>query len=92
MWLQATKFSYLGLFFGVAILIGFGFGNWLDKRWHTGPWLMMLGVMCGIAAGFKELIRLAKQFSADSRRQSSQKEAQPAPDAPAPSENEDRSP
>lgn len=63
MWLQATRFSYLGLFFGIAVILGYGGGAWLDRRFHTAPWLSILGVLLGIASSFKELYRLASQYS-----------------------------
>jgi ATP synthase protein I len=59
MWLAASRVSYIGIFFGVAICIGFFFGRWLDTRWHTAPWLSLVGLLVGIASGFRELIRIA---------------------------------
>lgn len=67
MWLQAAGYSYVGIFFGISIVIGYLGGAWADRRLHTAPWLMMLGVLCGIAAGFKELYRLARQFQRESK-------------------------
>ncbi len=61
----ASKYGYLGIFFGVAALLGYGVGVWLDKRFHTDPWLSILGLFIGIAAGFKELYRLARQGMKD---------------------------
>ena len=61
----ASKYSYIGIFFGVAILIGYFGGDWLDHRYHTGPWLSLVGLFIGIAAGFRELYRLAKQGMKD---------------------------
>ena len=68
-WVQATRYSYLGLFFGCAIFIGYSGGAWADHRFHTAPWLMMVGVLLGIAASFKELFRLANQFRREERNQ-----------------------
>lgn len=65
LWVQATRYSYLGLFFGCAVFIGYAGGAWLDRRFHTAPWLMMVGVLLGIAAGFKELLRLAGNYRRD---------------------------
>lgn len=65
--IQAARFSYLGLFFGCAIFIGYFGGLWLDRRFHTAPWLQMLGVLFGIAAGFKELLRLANQYRKETK-------------------------
>lgn len=66
--MQAANFSYLGIFFGVSVVVGYAGGSYADRRLHTAPWLMLLGVLCGIAAGFKELLRLGRRFQRESRR------------------------
>ena len=58
----ASKYSYVGIFFGVAIAVGHFAGHWLDGKLHTNPWLGFIGVILGTAAGFRELYRLAKQY------------------------------
>lgn len=55
-----SRYSYLGIFFGVAIVLGLLGGHWLDRRWHTEPWLMIAGLLVGVVAGFRELYRMAK--------------------------------
>jgi F0F1-type ATP synthase assembly protein I len=75
MWLAASRVSYIGIFFGVAIVIGFFSGRWLDSRWHTTPWLSLVGLLIGIASGFRELIRIAMRFQRESGRE--QEEQQP---------------
>lgn len=62
MWLQAASLSYLGIFFGISVVIGQSCGGYLDGRLHTTPWLRMLGVLLGLAAGFKELYRIVKRY------------------------------
>ncbi|MBL8635700.1 MAG: AtpZ/AtpI family protein [Myxococcales bacterium] len=62
MWLQAASLSYLGIFFGVSLVIGAAIGSFLDRKWGTHPYLMMVGVVLGIATGFNELWRLAKRY------------------------------
>ena len=57
----ASRYSSLGIFFGVAIVLGYLGGRWLDGRLHTAPWLSMVGLFVGIIAGFRELYRLAKR-------------------------------
>jgi ATP synthase protein I len=57
----ASRYSYVGIFFGVSALIGFLGGAWLDRRWHTSPWLGIVGLLLGVAAGFRELYRISKQ-------------------------------
>lgn len=46
-----------GLEFTGAILAGLFVGHWLDRRWGTGPWLVMVGVFVGAGAGFFSLYR-----------------------------------
>ncbi len=59
----AAQLSYLGIFFGVAILIGYGAGRWIERRWGGAPWPSLGGVLLGVAAGFRELYRVARRFS-----------------------------
>ena len=65
LWTTFSKLSYIGIFFGVAICIGFFGGRWLDTRWLTTPWLSVFGLLVGVAAGFRELVRIAKQVQKD---------------------------
>lgn len=62
MWTEALGLSYLGIFFGVSIVIGYLGGAWADRRFHTAPWLSIVGLLLGISAGFKELLRIAAQY------------------------------
>jgi F0F1-type ATP synthase assembly protein I len=55
-----SRFSYLGIFFGIAVVLGYFAGHWADQRWHTDPWLSVAGVLMGVAAGFRELYRLSR--------------------------------
>jgi F0F1-type ATP synthase assembly protein I len=66
--LQATtRFSYIGLFFGIAVVLGWLGGHWCDRRWHTEPWLGIVGLLLGVAAGFRELYRVSKRAMKDER-------------------------
>ena len=57
----ASRYSYIGIFLGVAIGVGYFAGRWLDRRYGTDPWLSMVGLLIGVAAGGRELYRLARQ-------------------------------
>jgi ATP synthase protein I len=45
----------------VATAIGLGLGYWVDLQLGTYPWLSMLGLLIGVAAGFKGVFRAAKE-------------------------------
>ena len=36
-------------------------GHWLDERWGTEPWLVIVGALLGFAAAMVQLLALAKQ-------------------------------
>lgn len=57
--------SSIGIVLVVATFIGFFFGKWLDEKLGTGPWLMLLFTLMGIAAGFIEVFRIARQISSE---------------------------
>jgi len=63
----ASRYSYLGIFFGVAVVLGYAVGSWMDARFHTRPWLEVFWILIGIVAGFRELVRLARQAMKDER-------------------------
>lgn len=52
---QAGAMMGGGLQFAGAILIFLFAGRWLDQRLGTEPWLLLLGVLVGAAAGFYSL-------------------------------------
>lgn len=64
------SYSYIGIFMGVAFVIGFFGGRWLDNRFHTQPWLMLVGMLVGIVAGFRELYLVARRGLSEERRRS----------------------
>ena len=63
-----SKYSYVGIFFGVAVVLGLLAGRWLDGRFRTEPWLTLAGVLIGVAAGFRELYRVSKQALKDQNK------------------------
>ncbi len=47
----------VGITLVVATLLGYLGGNWLDGRLGTQPWLGVVGLLLGAAAGFVQLFR-----------------------------------
>lgn len=59
-----ADFSTIGVTMAAAVFIGFAFGYFLDtKVFHgrTKPWFMLLFLLLGIVAGFKNLYELTKR-------------------------------
>jgi ATP synthase protein I len=54
--------SSIGLAVVLSILLGLFAGMWLDKRLKTEPLFLILGLLCGIAAGFRNIYVLAKRL------------------------------
>jgi len=63
MWRNALRYSAVGMEMGIAVGIGYGAGWWLDKKFGTEPYLMLLMLLFGVAAGFKAIIDAAKRSS-----------------------------
>ena len=66
----AMKDSSIGIEMGLAILFGVLLGQWLDKRFQTSPWLLLLCLGFGIAAAFNAVLRVhrSEQKRAQARR------------------------
>jgi F0F1-type ATP synthase assembly protein I len=64
--------SYAGLTIGVAVVVGYAVGSALDRRFHTGSWLTLVGVLFGVASGFNELLRMARRYQKELARDASQ--------------------
>lgn len=60
-WRQLLDASTVGLNLVVATFVGLAIGYFLDKLFGTSPWLTIIFLLFGIAAGFMELFRFAKR-------------------------------
>jgi uncharacterized membrane protein YcjF (UPF0283 family) len=45
-----------GLTFALTVALFTWGGHWLDDKWGTGPWLLLLGAALGSVGGFLHLI------------------------------------
>jgi ATP synthase protein I len=63
-----TSYSYVGIFFGVAVGLCAFAGDWLDRRFATKPWLTLVCILLGVATGFVELYRVSKKALKEQER------------------------
>lgn len=57
--------AQVGLTLVVATVIGLGAGYLLDRWLGTQPWITLVGLGFGIAAGFLNLFRAVKKLQQD---------------------------
>ncbi|WP_428266510.1 AtpZ/AtpI family protein [Haliangium sp.] len=58
---DALSVSALGLEMGLAVLVGWGIGRWLDGTLGTAPYLTYVFLLCGVGAAFKAIWRVGMQ-------------------------------
>ncbi len=54
---ETLTLSSMGLEFGLSVIIGMLFGRWLDGQVGTDPWLMIVFLCFGFAAGLRSILR-----------------------------------
>jgi ATP synthase protein I len=52
---ELAYFSSIGLSVALSIFIGLGIGVYLDGKFDTSPWLTLLFIGFGIAAGYRNI-------------------------------------
>lgn len=55
----------MGISMVLSTFIGLFAGIYLDKYFDTKPWLTIIFLLFGIAAGFKNIYLIAKKFSSE---------------------------
>lgn len=53
--------SSIGIEVLVDVVLGAALGYWLDRRFGTEPWLLIAGLLFGIAAGYWTLFKLLRR-------------------------------
>jgi ATP synthase protein I len=55
-WIRELAFySSLGFSVSLSVFIGLGIGVYLDRRFATSPWLTLIFLGFGIAAGYRNI-------------------------------------
>lgn len=52
---QMAYFSSIGLSVALSIFIGLAIGVYLDRKFETQPWLTLIFLVLGIAAGYRNI-------------------------------------
>ena len=60
--MRHMKYSVIGIELAVSVAVGGFIGYFLDSYFGTEPWLFIFWLICGIAAGFRSLYRMSKQY------------------------------
>ena len=64
MWRLAGRYSSIGVEMAVCIGGASWLGHYADKQFDTKPWLFFFGVVVGVGAATKAVVRVAKHFRA----------------------------
>ena len=72
---RGAQVSLMGMGFDLAAAVGTGalLGWWIDRRYDTGPWGVLICSSVGIVGGLLNFIRAAQKAS---RRAQAEREAQ----------------
>jgi F0F1-type ATP synthase assembly protein I len=65
MWRLAARYSAVGIEMAAAVAMGTGAGWWLDSKLGTDPVFLIFGIIVGIGAAAKTVIRIAKTTKLD---------------------------
>ncbi len=60
-----AKLASLGLEIGVGAGLGAVIGIWVDRKFHSDPWGVLIGTILGFSAGMYMLIKAAIKANRD---------------------------
>ena len=63
----ALRLASVGIELAISTVIGLLGGRWLDGKLGTDPYLMIVGLLLGITAGFRSLILAARKANRASK-------------------------
>jgi len=64
---QIAAYSTLGLEMGLSVAAGIAVGYYLDRWLKTDPWLLIVFICIGAAAGFRSVYRAVKRLERENR-------------------------
>ena len=64
----AGMLAVIPLLLIIAPLLGAFIGRWLDGRFGTAPWLLIVGLALGFAAAGREIYSISKRVQSEEER------------------------
>ena len=64
---SGTEFAGIGVQFGLTILVFVFAGVWLDRRFGTTPWLLLICVFAGAGGAFYSMYRRVTAAQRDAK-------------------------
>ncbi|WP_134702508.1 AtpZ/AtpI family protein [Ammoniphilus sp. YIM 78166] len=64
-WKAVSLVSLIGTNLVICTLLGVWLGRRLDEQWGTAPWMLVMGVLLGMAVGVLVTIPVMKRFLGD---------------------------
>ena len=53
----SAQYAGVGMQFALTFMVFGAFGYWLDEKWNTQPWFLIIGVFVGATGAFISLVR-----------------------------------
>jgi ATP synthase protein I len=57
-----------GIQLAASVVLMFFIGRWIDGKWNTGPWFMIVGIFFGFTAGLINFIRIVNRIERQKTR------------------------
>jgi len=73
-------YGTIGLDLAVSIGLGLWAGRWADNKLHSSPWMMIVGLLLGVAVGVNLLWKTVRQMQRDIEEEDRQAKAQRNPE------------
>ncbi len=74
---ERGRYSALGRELAIAVVIGLAVGYYLDKWLGTGPWMTVIWIGIGFAAGIRSLYRAALRSGKELEKEDEEKKRKP---------------
>lgn len=64
-----TYVSQVAFIMMTPILLGILGGNWVDEKFDTSPWILIVGVVIGVSSAFLNLYKFVMKVAKDNQKE-----------------------